>query len=224
MNRLRTLTLATLLSATLAGAADAQCCGDCQGDGNVTINDLITAVNNALSNCGAPTPTPQSTATPSRRPTATRTPANVCRSTFVNNSGGACVFRGNFNRGCGNALNSTFQSNGTVVIVTIDTMLSNPRTVQFSAVVDTANNADLTGWSTDGFRTTNPVAGQLELENDGRQMVISPNDPPFQIQSCNFVQYIGTYVGRAASIAAAEDPALFERAGTTVDPPELEQP
>src|SRR4249920_3030906 len=39
-----------------AGAAGAQCCGDCSGDGNVTINDLITAVNNALNGCPAAEP------------------------------------------------------------------------------------------------------------------------------------------------------------------------
>ncbi len=30
----------------------AQCCGDCGGDGSVTINDLITGVRNALEGCG----------------------------------------------------------------------------------------------------------------------------------------------------------------------------
>ena len=35
------------------GAAAAQCCGDCAGDGNVTIDDLIRAVNNALNGCAA---------------------------------------------------------------------------------------------------------------------------------------------------------------------------
>jgi hypothetical protein len=216
-----------MLVTVLAGGAAAQCCGDCRGDGNVTIDDLITAVNNALSNCGAPTPTPVNTATPSRRPTATRTPNDVCRSTFTNNGGGACVFRGTFNRGCGNALSSTFQSNGTVVIVSIDTMLSTPRQVQFSARVDTATAASLTGWSTDGFRTTNPTAGDLDLEDGGGQLVISPNDPPFMIQGCNFTQYIGDYLGTAAAAAAAGDEretAAFERlrARAAEPPPELE--
>jgi hypothetical protein len=218
-----------LLSVTLilasAGGAAAQCCGDCRGDGSVTIDDLITAVNNALTNCGAPTSTPEPTATPTRRPTATRTPADVCRSTFTDNSGGTCVFRGTFNRGCGNALNATFASNGTAVIVTIDTMLSNPRQVQFSARVDTATAATLTGWSTNGFNTTNPTAGDLDLTDGGGQLVITPNDPPFMIQGCNFSQYIGDYVGRAA-LAGSDAPDAFERLGAAaaVSPPELEQP
>lgn len=31
----------------------AQCCGDCGGDGIVTVNEIITAVNNALGQCPA---------------------------------------------------------------------------------------------------------------------------------------------------------------------------
>src|SRR5271169_5182301 len=75
------LILVAVLVCAMAGSARAQCCGDCNGDGMVTINELITAVNNALSGCGGPTPTTGLTATPSRtptpthKPTATRTPA-----------------------------------------------------------------------------------------------------------------------------------------------------
>jgi hypothetical protein len=29
----------------------AQCCGDCNGDGHVTIDEILTAVNNALNGC-----------------------------------------------------------------------------------------------------------------------------------------------------------------------------
>jgi len=28
-----------------------QCCGDCNGDGRVTVNELVTAVNRALDGC-----------------------------------------------------------------------------------------------------------------------------------------------------------------------------
>jgi len=33
--------------------AHAQCCGDCNGNGEVTINELVTAVNSALAECPA---------------------------------------------------------------------------------------------------------------------------------------------------------------------------
>ncbi len=228
---MRLVLSAVMLVTAFAGGAAAQCCGDCRGDGRVTIDDLITSVNNALSNCGAPTPTAERTATPTRRPTATRTPADVCRSTFTSNSGGACVFRGRYNRGCGDELNATFASNGTTVIVTIDTMLSSPPRVRFSARVDTATAASLTGWSTNDFGTTNPTAGDLDLSDDGGQLVVFPNHPPFMIQGCNFTQYIGDYVGAAGLDAVPGAPdereaAAFERIRTRAaePPPELEDP
>lgn len=37
-----------------AQAARGQCCGDCNGNGTVAINELITAVNNALGECATP--------------------------------------------------------------------------------------------------------------------------------------------------------------------------
>lgn len=43
-------TLALMLGLVAHGAV-AQCCGDCNGDGAVTINEIITAVNHALNAC-----------------------------------------------------------------------------------------------------------------------------------------------------------------------------
>jgi hypothetical protein len=40
--------LATLLMTT---AAIGQCCGDCNGDGQVTVDEILTSVNRALSGC-----------------------------------------------------------------------------------------------------------------------------------------------------------------------------
>jgi len=42
--------LATMLAVRAAPAA-AQCCGDCNGDGEVTVNELVAAVNRALGSC-----------------------------------------------------------------------------------------------------------------------------------------------------------------------------
>src|SRR5262245_58250294 len=102
---MRTIVAALAALVLWTGTAIAQCCGDCNGDGRVSISDLVTAVNNALDNCGAPT------STPTRIPTATPTPQNRCPSTFTNNQG-ACLFNGRFNQGCGASLSSTFNSNG----------------------------------------------------------------------------------------------------------------
>lgn len=49
-------TLLLTLSPATSGAQGTQCEGDFNGDGVVEINELVTAVNNALNNCPAPGP------------------------------------------------------------------------------------------------------------------------------------------------------------------------
>ena len=192
----------------IAGDAAAQCCGDCDGDGSVAINELVTAVNNALSNCGAATPTDVPESTPTPRPTATPTPSG-CPFTLDDGGGDACAFRGRFNRGCGAALDSLLTSDGNTVIVAIDTMLDTQPVVQFAAQVTGETTASLMAWSSDDFQTINTTAGDLELTDDRGTLVIFPNDPPFFILSCNFVRYQGEYIGhtRAASRGASPDGA-----------------
>lgn len=48
-----TITGIALVAMLALRAADvaAQCCGDCNGDGAVTVNEIVTAVNRALTNC-----------------------------------------------------------------------------------------------------------------------------------------------------------------------------
>jgi hypothetical protein len=79
----------------MVGNAAAQCCGDCAGDGSVTIDDLITAVNHALNGCAQDTPT-GTPPTPTRTPT-THTPADRCPSTFNTQGNNLCLFSGTFN-------------------------------------------------------------------------------------------------------------------------------
>ena len=164
----------------LAARIDAQCCGDCDRSGDVTIDELITAVNNALDGCTTPTRGPKPTATP--RPTATPTNGNQCGVAFTDNSAGSCTFSGHFNQGCGNELTSTFASDGSTLVVTINTQLNDPPFVSFAAQVTSATEASLTSWSTDNFQTTNhPTAGTVQLTDNGTSLVIFPNDPPFMI-------------------------------------------
>jgi hypothetical protein len=191
---------AILLSVALAGPVAAQCCGDCAGDGQVTINDLIVAVNNALNGC-AVTPTVGPSETPTKAPTPTRTPVRCPRDfTDTNNQ---CVFNGRYNQGCGSAVDASFSVAGTTVTITVATGISNPALVRFRAQRDTASRANLTAWSSNNFQTVNPVAGSVSLEDDGEQLIVFPNNPPFMIQGCNFVQYVGDYV-RPRSASAAE--------------------
>jgi hypothetical protein len=207
--------LVFLLVAAMAGSAAAQCCGDCNGDGHVTIDELITAVNNALSDCGAATPTPPPTSTATviptdtQRPTVTPTPVPHCPFTF-SDSGNLCTFSGRFNRGCGSELGSLLISNGSLVTVAIDTMLDTTPVLLFGAQVDSPTSATLTSWSTDNFETTHLTSGVIQLADNGTSLIIFPNDPPLMILSCNFVQYVGAYTGsaRARSASASADGAL----------------
>jgi hypothetical protein len=207
------LLVALALVCAIAGSAAAQCCGDCNGDGSVAINELITAVNNALSNCGAPTATQVPEHTPTPRPTATLTPSNRCPFTLDERGGGACRFRGRFNRGCGASLDSDLTSDGNTVLVTIDTMAPLSPVVQFAAQVTGETTASLTAWSSDGFQTIFLTAGDLQLTDNRGTLVIFPNDPPFMILGCNFVFYDGEYTGhtRARSAAASDSAAALDR-------------
>ena len=52
---LRNAATLAVLSLSLAAGAHAQCCGDCNGDGEVTVHELVTSVNYALGGCGSDT-------------------------------------------------------------------------------------------------------------------------------------------------------------------------
>jgi hypothetical protein len=211
MMRTRIVMLGLALLCASAGPAAGQCCGDCAGDGSVTIDDLIRAVNNALGGCPQETPTvgpsPTRTRVPTntRKPTATRTPADRCSSTFNTQGNNLCLFRGTYNRSCGTAVNSTFSSNGSVLVVTIATGLPDPPTVSFSANVTQGSRATLTGWSTDNFQTVRIVTGAVRLNDDRRQLEVFPDSSPFFIGDCAFVQYLGEFQNAAA--AADDDSA-----------------
>ena len=45
------ITGAALAAVLMAQTAAAQCCGDCNGDNQVTVNEIVTAVNRALTSC-----------------------------------------------------------------------------------------------------------------------------------------------------------------------------
>lgn len=190
--------LLAVLTWSFAIPARAQCCGDCNGDGMVTINELITAVNNALLGCGAATPTAGRTPTPTRKPTATRTPAH-CALSLTTGSNQVCDFQGTYNRGCGDPLNSVLVTDGRDVTVVVGTMLSTTPFVYFAAHADSPTTATLQAWSPDAFQTVNRIAGSLQLNDNGTQLIVFPNDPPFFIQSCQFVEYIGTYTGNTVT-------------------------
>ncbi len=161
---------------------------------------------------GGPTKTPTPTlGAPSSTPSigmATPTPGADCGLLFTDPSdSGLCNFQGTYNSGCGVALNAVLLTDGLgqgcasdlappFVVVIVATEVQPQNLVYFSAHVDSATSASLCAWSTDAFQTpTRTTSGILQLNNDGTQLVVSPNSAPFLIQGCAFVQYVGTYTG-----------------------------
>lgn len=93
----RWITVLTVLAALVADAHSSlaqQCPGDLNGDNMVTVDEIITAVNAALSGCEPPTATPTATrsftpsvpVSPTATPTITRTPTPTPR--FADNGNG----------------------------------------------------------------------------------------------------------------------------------------
>jgi hypothetical protein len=65
----------------------------------------------------------------------------------------------------------------------------------FRATVTSATTATLTDWATtQDFSDAQPLSGTLTLSGDGH-LLITPTEPPFSIESCNFDMYNGAFNG-----------------------------
>jgi hypothetical protein len=169
----------------VAHGARAQCKGDFNGDGMVSINELIIAVNNALNGCqgSAPTPTP--------------TPlTGSCPINFSDDNTGVgtpdCYYTGRWNQTCGAAdLVARFISDGSVVV--IDFQGFNPG-LFLGASVTSPTTADLIAWFTVPNPTQsdlNNLAGSVTLNDGGNTLVAAPTTVPFKVDNCDFVLYQG---------------------------------
>ncbi len=70
--------LLTMVNVALGNAPVSDCqAGDSNADGEITINELLAAVSNALYGCGVAPPTPRPTYTRTPTPTVTRTPTRT---------------------------------------------------------------------------------------------------------------------------------------------------
>ncbi len=168
----------------VAGWAEAQCCGDCGGDGQVTINDLIVAVNNALTDCaGVPTPTP---------------PAEGCPIDFQDDNSVPgtpdCYYVGRWNQSCGSDdLEALWRSDSEFVIVEL---LGFEPGLFLGASVTGAGTAELICWfmqldaeDCDGDQL---LEGTITLGEGGATLGVMPQTSPFTIEQCDFAFYDGT--------------------------------
>lgn len=195
----------TLLVALLFGrpvAAPAQTCpGDLNGDHEVTIDEVITAVNAALNGCPAG-PSPTASATPSPIPIATPTPPPVtgCHQKFNQNTGDFCIFLGHINTTCGSqSLPVSFSPLGSFGVFFGLTPggadCTQGQCYTFLAAATGENTARLTNWSNSlldpYFQHT--LSGTATLSADGQQLTLHPDASPFSISGCPFVKFEGTY-------------------------------
>ena len=172
------LLAALLLFPPVAGA---QCCGDCNSDGEVTINELITAVNSALGQCdGAVTPTPTGEACPID-----------FRDDNTQEGTADCYYVGRWNAGCGAAdLESLWRSDGDIVIVNL--LGFDDPGLFVGADVTGTNSAAIIGWYTEPDASDlTELGGSIALGTNGATLAVDPDEPPFDVDECAFAQYRG---------------------------------
>jgi len=202
------IVIAFLALLLVAPAAGAQCCGDCDGNGEVTINELITAVNNALGMCSdGPTPTP------------TVPPGDSCPIDFLddNTQPGTpdCYYIGRWNGSCGaDDLEALWRSDGDIVIVEL---LGFDPGLFVGAEVSGAGSADIIGWYTDPDASDlELVDGTVALGAGGATLDVDPVGEPFDIEQCAFTRYQGDFDGAVLPSAALRrsrgvDAAVLQR-------------
>lgn len=211
-------TIAVLLATASAPAGAQTCEGDFNRDGQVTINEVVTAVVNGLNGCPSPpptapptstpvpprtgTPTPTPTApTPTASATATRTPTPnlpraACDGSFFQDNFGnrnipVCGFVGPWNTLCGrNDLVVGWASDGFNILAGI----IEPRIYITGQAID-RNNGRMTGWYTQpnaiDFR---PWMGTLSMTSNTVLFNVLPTGgAPFAIAGCQFEAYTGRY-------------------------------
>ncbi|MDX2170895.1 MAG: hypothetical protein SF182_27755 [Deltaproteobacteria bacterium] len=204
------LLIAVLLLPPAWAAAQPSCCGDCAGDGEVTISDLITAVNNALGMCPSATPSPT-------------VPAGQCPIDFqddnTQNGTPDCYYRGRWNQNCGDAnLESLWRSDGEFVIVQL---LGFDQGIYLGAEVTGSGSADLLCWYLNEDASdcdSNPASGTIALSDGGGNLNVTASPPPFTIDQCNFARYRGALFdvvtpasARAAGRLARPAPEALQR-------------
>lgn len=212
--RLVALTVASALLPQMARSLP--CPGDLDGDGSVSINEIITAVNSLLNGCaagacpgdlngddvvtvdeiikavnaalqGCP-----ALSTPT--PTAT---VGHCPYTFLDNTlslGVSCGYAGPFssNATCPTDLSALALGDGSLLAISIG---SDPL-ITFGGVATSPTSATILAYFVGDNLTPQPLTGVMQLSDDGTTLVIDPDTvPDFKIGGveCSFDGYTGTF-------------------------------
>ena len=116
---------------------------------------------------------------------------------------GVCLYIGGWSQICGhNQLGASWVSDGQNVVAAVTT----DPVAFFRGTVTSGTTATLTDWATQqDFSDAQPLSGSLELSGAG-QLLISPSEPPFSINGCNFDMYSGAFNGLQGSGGGAAGP------------------
>lgn len=183
-----------VLFAFAAGTASAatQCVGDVDNSGTVTVDEILTEVNNALAGCPIGCPHSFDTDTP---------------------TSDGCSFVGPYSAGLF-TIQATFSSfifsgdgERYVGVTFVDTWsATNPFPATFLAQVTAASSASLVAWGTqpDGS-DAKPLSGTVTLNADRMLLSLRPDVAPFTLSTWPFTAYAGTYTGSPSGGSAAAD-------------------
>jgi hypothetical protein len=205
--RINSLFALGLLWALPAGA---QCLGDFNSDGSVAINEIITAVNNALNDCGRVAPTPTVPVGGAR-----------CPRTFLEDvtTGPTliCSFTGGFNtttQCAGQKEKIAWAGDGEAVLFLL---YETDPPVVVGGTVSSAREVELLGWSTDFFQNDGTeMSGKATQKPNGVGLVIAPSTPPFAINGCPFKRYDAPFDRLITEpVRRAVAPPVLDRAALT---------
>lgn len=197
-------------------AADACPC-DCNGDGAVSVSELITAVRiglgeATLASCPAADRNHDGlvgidelvaavnaalNGCPPMTPTVTPAPES-CPFDFdtdFERQPSICAFRGRWNDACGQSdLEVTF-----VVLQDEDGRLAgaivadDPVRVFVALPLDATQALVMAHGLLDEPDSIRPVGGSIEIEDGGRRLVVDPTGAPFEVRGCGFDRFVGEF-------------------------------
>jgi hypothetical protein len=120
-----------------------------------------------------------------------------------------CLFVGQYNGSCGQSALAIFAGNGDTLVVGFAFSQAGA-TTYFGGDVDSNTSATLAVWQTSmPVPSASSVSGTVTLENQGQLLRVRMADSPFQVDGCEFGEYVGRFlemVDAGESIAPAELP------------------
>lgn len=204
---------AAVLSCSAGDAAAQTCRGDCNGDGQVVVAELITSVNIALGAaairaCHSVDANGDGRVSVNELIAAVNSVLDGCGVTACpldfdsdfdprNGMPRFCAFRGAFNTACPDKrIEATFFAaieDGQRLVVAV--VFTDPP-VLFGGFVDTPTRGtlDIVALAADPT-ISDPIGGRIQLIDHGHTLVIEPNPVPFAVDDCDFRRYAGAFSG-----------------------------